>query len=74
MSVDVPRAWEITKSGQREYHHNRCSFNVAGLLCDCDVLFKHPEQVDESRFYGAGGKVIRDNESAWNRRADKEEG
>lgn len=58
MSVDFPRGWEITRSVAPEYHHNRCSYNVAGMLCDCDVLMKHPEQLDAT-FYGAGGRVIR---------------
>lgn len=58
MSVDIPRGWEITESVQPEYHHNKCSFNVAGMLCDCDVLFKHPELLDENNFYGAGGRII----------------
>lgn len=58
MSVDFPRAWEITKAVQKEYHHNRCSFNTHGMLCDCDVLMKHKETLDEETFYGAGGRVI----------------
>lgn len=56
--VDFPRAWEICRAVEREYHHNKCSYNAALLLCDCDVVMKHPETLDKHTFYGAGGKVI----------------
>ena len=31
-----------------EYHHNKCSFNQTDgvILCDCDILMKHPETWD----------------------------
>ena len=60
MTVDFPRAWEIARTVEPEYHHNKCSFNVTngGVLCDCDVVNKHPELLDQSNFYGAGGAVI----------------
>jgi len=58
VSVDFPRAWEITRSVEREYHHNRCSYNTHGMLCDCDVLNKNPE-VTGPAFYGEGGRIIR---------------
>lgn len=58
MSVDFPRAWEITQATEREYHHNQCSYNTHGLLCDCNVLMKHAETVDKQYFYGAGGRII----------------
>lgn len=56
--VDFPRGWEITRAVEREYHHNRCSYNTHGMLCDCDVLNKHPEMLDKATFYGAGGRII----------------
>lgn len=59
MSVDIPRGWEITDSVEPEYHHNQCSFNTHSMLCDCNVLFKHPEFLDEENFYGKGGVIIR---------------
>lgn len=59
MSVDFPRAWEITRATEREYHHNRCSYNTHGMLCDCNVLMQHPEQTNPDVFYGAGGAVIK---------------
>lgn len=44
--MTIMRAWEITREVEPEYHHNDCSYNVAGMLCDCNVLFKHPEYLD----------------------------
>jgi hypothetical protein len=42
--LDFPAAWEIARSVEPEYHHNRCSFNIThgGMLCDCAVLTEHP--------------------------------
>lgn len=59
MSIDFVRAWEITRSVEREYHHNKCSYNQALLLCDCDVIYKHKEYLDSENFYGKGGEVIK---------------
>lgn len=61
MSVDFPRAWQITDTVKPEYHHNKCSFNTHRMLCDCDVLFKHPEYLATDVFYGKDGHVIRDD-------------
>ena len=49
--MDYPQAWEITRASKMEYHHRDCSWRE-GMLCDCDVLYRHPEyltdyQVDE---------------------------
>lgn len=44
--VDFPRAWEIARSVPPAKHPNpKCSFRQTdgALLCDCSVLFKHPE-------------------------------
>lgn len=30
------------------------------MLCDCDVIWKHPEFLDKTKFYGKDGKVIRE--------------
>lgn len=59
MSIDIPRAWEICRSVEREYHHNMCSYNTHGMLCDCDVVYKHAEQLDNTKLYGAGGAVLK---------------
>jgi D-arabinose 1-dehydrogenase-like Zn-dependent alcohol dehydrogenase len=49
MSVDYPRAWELVLNTLPETHHPECSFRVTGcILCDCDVLLKHPEYLDDS--------------------------
>ena len=58
MSVDIPRGWQITEMTAPEYHHNNCSYNTHRMLCDCDVLFKHPEQLSDV-FYGKGGVEIK---------------
>ena len=60
MSIDIPRAWEIARSVSPEYHHNACSFNVTngGVLCDCDVIYKHAEYLDKANFYGKDGAVL----------------
>jgi hypothetical protein len=41
--MDYPRAWQICKESKMEDHHPKCSYRVMGLLCDCDVITKHPE-------------------------------
>ncbi len=58
MSIDIPRGWQITEMTAREYHHNKCSYNQALMLCDCDVIFRHPEFLDEENFYGVDGVII----------------
>lgn len=58
VSVDIPRAWQISDMTPREYHHNKCSYNTHLMLCDCDVLFKHPEQLSDN-FYGKDGVIIK---------------
>lgn len=59
MSVDFPRAWEISRSVDIEKHHEKCSFRTTNgvLLCDCDVLFKHPEYLDNI-LQTKGGKIF----------------
>lgn len=45
MTVDYPRAWAISRSVVPEKHHEKCSTRQTNgaILCDCDVLFKHPD-------------------------------
>lgn len=48
--VDFPRAWQIARSVPPQQHpHPKCSFRQTdgALLCDCDVLYKHPEVTGE---------------------------
>ena len=47
MSVDLPRAWEITFSVQPLNHHPRCSYRLLKMLCDCSILLEHPEYLDD---------------------------
>lgn len=47
MSIDFPRAWQICKSVPDEKHNPRCSWVKARLLCDCHVITKHPEYLDD---------------------------
>ena len=50
MSVDYPRAWQIVMSTNPEDHHPECSFRITdgSILCDCDVLMKHPDVLDKN--------------------------
>lgn len=43
MSVDFPRAWQITLATPKADHHEKCGYRTHGTLCDCDVLMRHPE-------------------------------
>ena len=56
MSVDFPRAWEITRATAPEYHDTNCSYrtNDGCFLCDCHVLMQHPEVTDDI-LQGRGG-------------------
>lgn len=49
MSVDFPRAWQISKMVAVDEHDPLCSYRQTdgGLLCDCHVLMKHPEVLDD---------------------------
>jgi hypothetical protein len=58
MSIDFPRAWQICEASKDEDHDPHCSWVQCGMLCDCDVVMRHPEQLDESTFYGKDGVVI----------------
>jgi hypothetical protein len=58
MSVDYPRSWEITRASNMDDHHDECSWRVAGMLCDCDVLMKHPETLDTRYMFVKGGEIL----------------
>lgn len=47
MSIDFPRAWQICQSVPDEKHHPKCSWVRHRMLCDCDVVMKHPETLDD---------------------------
>ena len=59
MSMDFPRAWEIVRDSVVPDHHPKCSYRVTGgaLLCDCDVLSRHPEANDDV-MHTRGGAVL----------------
>ena len=48
--VDFSRACEIARSVELEDHHEDCSFRTTegGVLCDCDVLHKHPDMLEKN--------------------------
>ena len=48
--MDFPTAWAIARRTPPEQHHPACSFNLTqgGLLCDCAVLYKHPQYLADS--------------------------
>jgi hypothetical protein len=49
MSVDFPRAWQIARAARLAKHEFECSYlqSSGGLLCDCKVLTRHPEYLDD---------------------------
>jgi hypothetical protein len=49
VSVDFPRAWELVAGTELSQHHPGCSYRQTerALLCDCDVLYQHPETLDD---------------------------
>ena len=55
MSVDFPRGWQIARSAPFGSHDPACSFVQAagGMLCDCAVLLRHPEYLDDEMHGGA---------------------
>lgn len=56
MGLDYPRAWEITRASKLEDHDEKCSWRTHRMLCDCGVIYQHPEFLD-SELHTAGGKV-----------------
>lgn len=57
--MDFPRAWEIARATDTEDHDPECSFRITkgAILCDCDVLMKHEEVVDDILQGGSGKKI-----------------
>lgn len=45
--MDYPRGWQITRESPMEAHHEKCSWRTHSMLCDCAVLTKHPEYLDD---------------------------
>jgi hypothetical protein len=33
--IDIPTAWELTLATPPDQHHEKCSYRVASMLCDC---------------------------------------
>ena len=58
MSIDFPRAWQISLESLDSSHHEKCSFIQTKhfLLCDCDVLLQHKEYLDQDLLYTKDGK------------------
>lgn len=56
MSIDFPRAWELAQATPVEKHDKKCSYRQTDgcLICDCHVITKHPEYLDDV-LQGAGG-------------------
>jgi hypothetical protein len=59
VSIDFPRAWELAAATDLPQHHPQCSYRQTerALLCDCDVLYKHPEMLDEA-MHTRGGRIL----------------
>lgn len=55
--MDFPRAWQIFKASPIDSHHPECSWLRMGLLCDCDVITKHPEYLDDA-LHGLDGEIL----------------
>ena len=47
MSIDFPRAWQICKAAPDSEHNPKCSWVTHRLLCDCHIINKHPEYLDD---------------------------
>lgn len=59
MSIDFPRGWQIARETPIDDHDPKCSFSICkgGLLCDCDVIYKHDE-FKSVHFYGKDGRIF----------------
>lgn len=57
MSVDFPRAWQITEKYEKRIHEKKCSYRLDGLLCDCQILTEHPEYLHPTMLFGKDGCV-----------------
>ena len=59
MTIDYPRGWQLCEQSKLEDHHERCSWRTDRMLCDCDVVMRHPEQLERGVLYGKDGKVLK---------------
>ncbi len=57
MSTDFPRAWQICRAVEPAGHNPRCSYATNLLLCDCHVLWAHPEVTDDV-MQGLDGRLL----------------
>jgi hypothetical protein len=57
--MNFPRAWEIARAAPAGEHDPRCSYaqTSGALLCDCHVVYKHPEYLDDV-LQGSGGVPV----------------
>ena len=60
VSINYPRAWELAGEIDLAVHHPKCSYRQTSgaLICDCHVLYQHPETLALGIMYGAGGVII----------------
>jgi hypothetical protein len=60
MSIDFPRAWQLAMAVPFTDHDPKCNHRRSEgcLLCDCEVVTKHPEYLSDV-FYGKDGVVIK---------------
>jgi len=58
MTVTFERAWQLARLVEVENHSPKCTFfkTEGTWLCDCDVLFKHPEVLDCDHHFGKDGE------------------
>jgi len=49
MSMDYPRAWQVARATLPGSHDQRCSYRqtTGGILCDCHIITKHAEYLDD---------------------------
>lgn len=47
--MDFPTAWAIARETPVGEHDPRCSYaqTTGGLLCDCEVLTRHPQYLED---------------------------
>lgn len=61
MSVTTTRHYQLQMMVPASAHAVGCNmFSDPGeALCDCDVINKHPEAIDQSTLYGMNGERLR---------------
>jgi hypothetical protein len=65
MSIDFPRAWEISKATEIPDHDQDCSFRLTRgcVICDCYVVYSHPEYLDDILQTKGGEVIIKNNQA-----------